>query len=141
MLPDSLRIDRPEDVGAVGDALSALGIGLTLVDPELRVRWANAAIRAYAEEIACGGSHCFTSLWRREQRCGDCLPMLVFASGEAQEGLRERGRPGAPLEVFRVRAVPVRDASGRIAWVAESFVRLGGLAEEIAGGRLTGVRE
>jgi signal transduction histidine kinase len=141
MLPTSLRIGSPEELAPIGEALSALGIGLTLVDPQLRVCWANAAIRAQADEIACGGSHCFSSLWRKEQRCSDCLPMLVFASGEPQEGLRERGRPGAPLEVYRVRAIPVRDTAGEVAWVAESFVRLGGLAEEIAGGRLTGVRE
>jgi PAS domain S-box-containing protein len=57
----------------------------------------------------------------------------VFRTGEAQEGIRERGRPGAPAEAWRVRAVPVFDAGGALTWVAESFVRLTTLAPDLAG--------
>jgi PAS domain S-box-containing protein len=138
MPASQLRISRPGELDALGEALSAFGVGLTLVDREMRVEWANRWILGMARELSCGGSHCFSGLWKASQRCSDCLPLLVFRTGEPQEGLRERARPGSPLEAYRVRAVPVLDASGELRWVAESFVRLSGpgaLADLAAGGK------
>ncbi|MFY3746127.1 PAS domain S-box protein [Anaeromyxobacter sp. Red801] len=128
-----LRVAAPADLEPIGEALAALGIGLTLVDREMRVQLANALVREQASELSCGADHCFSALWRKAQRCSDCLPLLVFRTGEPQEGLRERGRPGAAPEAWRVRAVPVLDAEGRLAWVAESFIRLASLAPDLAG--------
>lgn len=133
MRPASLRIARPDDLAPIGEALSALGIGLSLVDREMRIQFANAYVRAYTSELSCGSDHCFSSMWRITSRCPDCLPLLVFRTGEAQEGLRERGRPGERPEPWRVRAVPVADGEGRLAWVAESFVRLNPLVPQLAG--------
>lgn len=126
MAQSSLRIARPDELDPLGEALSAFGIGLTLVDREMQVRWANRWIQGMAQELSCGGSHCFAAMWKANQRCPDCLPLLVFRTGDAQEGVRERGRPGSPVEAYRVRAVPVADAAGDLRWVAESFVRLSG---------------
>jgi PAS domain S-box-containing protein len=136
MATPPLRIAQPTDLAPLGDALTALGVGLTLVDRDMRVVWANGWITGLAEELSCGGNHCFSALWSARQRCPDCLPLLVFRTGEAQEGVRERGRPGAPQEAFRVRALPVADAGGAVRWVAESFVRLPALGTaDGAGGR------
>jgi PAS domain S-box-containing protein len=136
MLEAALQIAEPKDLDPLGEALSALGVGMTLVDHEMRVQWANRLIVGMAEELSCGGNHCFTSLWRSSQRCPDCLPLLVFRTGQAQEGVRERARPGEPREAYRVRAVPVLDQAGEARWVAESFVRLSSLAMrgDLAGG-------
>jgi PAS domain S-box-containing protein len=132
-MSDELRIRAPEDLDGLGDALSALGIGLTLVDRELRIQWANRWTVRAAGALSCGDDHCFSSLWHGSQRCADCLPLLVFRTGEAQEGVRERGRPGGAGEAYRVRALPVRDPHGELRWVAESFVRLPAGLGELAG--------
>ncbi len=132
--PAHLQVTHPADLAPLGAALSALGIGLTLVDRDLKVEWANEQIRDQATELSCGGHHCFVSLWKKNQRCADCLPLLVFRTGEPQEGVRERARPGGEPEAWRVRAVPVRDAGGAVRWVAESFVRLSELVPDLAGG-------
>jgi PAS domain S-box-containing protein len=129
----SLHIAKPDDMAPVGDALAALGIGLSLVDREMRIQYANAFVREYTHELSCGSDHCFSSMWRATKRCSDCLPLLVFRTGEAQEGLRERGRPGEKPEPWRVRAIPVADATGSVVWVAESFVRLNTLVPDLAG--------
>ena len=128
-----LRITAPSDLAPVGDALAALGIGITLVDRELRVQFANAFVREHTSELSCGGDHCFSALWRRTQRCPDCLPLLVFRTGEPQEGVRERGRSGERCEAWRVRAIPVADTTGQLAWVAESFIRLNALLPALTG--------
>jgi PAS domain S-box-containing protein len=128
-----LRLSRPEELTPFGDMLATLGIGITLVDREMRIQFANSFVREVTSELSCGSDHCFASMWQRTHRCADCLPLLVFRTGEAQEGLRERGRPGERLEAWRVRAVPVTDGSGDIAWVAESFVRLNALLPDLAG--------
>ncbi|HYG67139.1 MAG TPA: PAS domain-containing protein, partial [Anaeromyxobacteraceae bacterium] len=127
-----IQIERPEDLAPLGDALAALGIGVTLVDREMRVRFANAHVKSLAAELDCGKDHCFAALWHSSRRCPDCLPLLVFRTGEPHEGVRERGRPGAPPEAWRVRAAPVYDGAGRIAWVAESLVRLSSLVPDLA---------
>ncbi|HUK66388.1 MAG TPA: PAS domain-containing protein [Anaeromyxobacteraceae bacterium] len=133
MKRDLLRIRSPDDLEPLGVALSALGVGVTLVDRDMRVRWANGFVRELAEELSCGGHHCFQLLWHAGARCPDCLPLLVFRTGEPQEGIRERGRPGAVPEAYRVRAVPILDENGALSWVAESFLRLSSLAPGLAG--------
>ncbi|HSM92761.1 MAG TPA: PAS domain-containing protein, partial [Anaeromyxobacteraceae bacterium] len=130
-----IRISSPADLEPLGAALSALGVAVTLVDREMRVQWANPLVDELASEVSCGGHHCFQALWRSGQRCPDCLPQLVFRTGQPQEGVRERGVRGGPPEAFRVRAIPVHDASGSLAWVAESFLRLTSLGPGLAGGR------
>lgn len=132
MTPE-LQIARPEDLEPLGAALAALGVGLTLVDRQMRVQWANPFITSYASELSCGTDHCFAALWHARHRCADCLPLLVFRTGEPHEGVRERGRPGTAPEAWRVRAIPVRDGAGTLAWVAESFIRLSSLVPDLAG--------
>jgi len=128
-----LRLGSPEELAPIGEALADFGVGVTLVDREMRIQFANRAAREATSELSCGADHCFSALWRSTRRCPDCLPLLVFRTGEAQEGVRERGKAGVPPEAWRVRAIPVLDAEGALTWVAESFVRLAGLAPELAG--------
>ena len=133
MLPPPIRIDAPPGFAPLGSALAALGIGVTLIDREMRIQYANELVHEQATELSCGGDHCFSALWRKGGRCSDCLPLLVFRTGEAQEGVRERGQPGAAPEAWRVRAIPVHDAGGQLAWVAETFLRLASIAPALAG--------
>ncbi len=133
MTPGTFWIDRPEEFARIGEALSQLGIGATLVDRDMRVQWSSALFHEQVPELACGSSHCFNALWGLEKRCPDCMPLLVFRTGEPQEGVRERARPGGPVDAWRVRAVPVRDSSGAVRWVAETFVPLSPLTLHLAG--------
>jgi PAS domain S-box-containing protein len=128
-----LRVAAPGELEPLGQALATLGIGITLVDREMRIQFANSFVREAATELTCGSDHCFSSLWHKAHRCADCLPLLVFRTGEPQEGIRERGRPGERPEAWRVRAVPVADGTGELAWVAETLVRVGALLPELAG--------
>ena len=130
----AIGINSPSDLEAAGDLLASLGIGLSLVDREMRVQWANAFVREQAKELSCGADHCFAAMWNAPQVCSDCLPRQVFRSGQPSEGIRERGRPGATPEAWRVRAIPVHDAEGRLTWVAECLVRLGSLEPALLGG-------
>ncbi len=131
----AIQIDKVEDFVPLGEALSALGVGVTLIDRDMRVHWANQLIQSLASELSCGASHCFSSLWKSTQRCPDCLPLLVFRTGEPQEGVRERALPGGAPEAYRVRAVPVLDGKGELRWVVESLVQLSHLMPSLAGGR------
>ena len=135
MPPTFLRLAVPDQIAPVGEALAALGIGLTLVDRQMRIQYANGFVKESTSELTCGVDHCFSSLWRRAQRCPDCLPLLVFRTGEPQEGVRERSPLGEPPEAWRVRAVPVGDKAGEVTWVAECLVRLGPLLSDLAGRR------
>src|SRR5512143_2665511 len=107
MQPPPIRIDAPPGFAPLGSALASLGIGVTLIDRDMRIQYANELVRDQASELSCGRDHCFAALWSREGRCADCLPLLVFRTGEAAEGIRERGRPGTRPEACRARAVPI----------------------------------
>jgi PAS domain S-box-containing protein len=123
-MKNKLSFDGPDEIIEAGRLLSALDIGLTVVDRDMRLVWANDVATSLADDVVVGGHHCFAALWKRRHRCPDCLSLLVFRTGEPQEGIRERGRPSAPSELYRVRSIPVHDASGEVRWVAESLVRL-----------------
>ncbi len=97
---------------------------MTLVDREMTLVWANEHIREAFRDFRPGADHCFATLWERSRRCSDCLPLLVFRTGEAHEGIRLKGRTGEPLETYRVLALPVRNPDGELCWVAESLLRL-----------------
>jgi PAS domain S-box-containing protein len=131
--PPLLRLATPDQLAPVGDALAALGMGLTLVDRQMRIQYANGFVREETSELSCGHDHCFAALWRRSQRCSDCLPLLVFRTGEPQEGIRERGKGSGQTEAWRVRAIPVADAAGEVTWVAECLVRLTPLLSDLVG--------
>ena len=65
MPPTLLRLAAPDQIAPVGEALAALGIGLTLVDREMRIQYANGFVKESTSELTCGVDHCFSSLWRR----------------------------------------------------------------------------
>lgn len=113
--------------------LASLGIGASVIDRQLHLKWCNSLLeQRRAERTGDGGEHCFAVHWGRHSSCADCLPLLVFQTGEPHEGFRERQLPGQPRQVFRVRAVPLRDDSGRVVEVLESFVDVTALGQALA---------
>src|SRR3990167_6196290 len=120
-----------------GRSLADMGIGASLVDRHLKLSWCNRLLKdQFEERKGDGGEHCFAVHWNRPQRCSDCLPLLVFQTGEPHQGYRERHRPGQPRKMFRVGAAPFRDPSGQMTHVMETFVDVTELGAAIASARL-----
>ncbi len=127
-----IQIGHPRDLDSWGHLASALGIGLTLLDQNLELIWYNELMRQKLPEIAGGPSHtCFAALWKSPRRCSDCLPTLVFSTGEPRVGIRERAQRGSLTEAYRICALPVEDETGRFRWVLESFVNLSSLGPAV----------
>ncbi len=124
MTDTPIVIDELSELEPLGEAAATLGVALSLVDDAMTVRWRNRTCAEWFGELACGGGHCFAWHWGRSERCADCLPLLVFRSGEPREGLRVRGRPGEPRSAFRVTALPVQSRDGLRRWVLETMVPL-----------------
>ncbi len=76
-----LRVAAPADLEPLGQALATLGIGITLVDREMRIQFANSFVREAATELTCGKDHCFSSLWHEAHRSSaqNVLPGTVAA--------------------------------------------------------------
>ncbi len=131
----TVHLNAPDDLDPAGEAASAVAIGMMLIDRDMKVVWANDYLRERCEELLKGEPRpCFQALWERSEQCADCLPNLLFQTGVAQEGLRERRRPGEPSEIYRVRAAPAIDKEGRLRWALESFVNLSSLGLSVMGG-------
>lgn len=88
-----LSIDGPRDLDVLAIPTRELGIDLVVIDREMRVVWSNQVVVNKRLESSSRPVHCFSAQWGRGDRCPDCLPLLGFRTGEAQEGLRERGKP------------------------------------------------
>ena len=135
-----LAVSQPMTPAALeewGRTLADLGIGASLVDRQLRLSWCNRLLQEQFEQHqGDGGEHCFAVHWSRKQRCSDCLPLLVFQTGEPHQGYRERHRPGQPRKMFRVGAAPIHDPAGQVTHVMETFVDVTELGAAIASGRL-----
>ncbi len=133
----AVDLTNTELLDAFGRLLADLGIGASLVDRELRLTWCNPVVRSqWLRGPGDGPEHCFALQWDRSARCADCLPILVFETGEPREGYRERHRPGQSDRVYRVRAIPARDAAGRLTHVLETYIDVTDLGRAIATARL-----
>ncbi len=120
-----MRLAHPHDLEPLGRLAEEAGIGLTLIDASMAVVWANGA--AGCGELPSGDgppTHCFAAKWGRTSRCPDCIPRLVFRTGEARRGMRERAAPGQPRQTYWVRAIPVEDSSGEVRWVLECTMHM-----------------
>jgi PAS domain S-box-containing protein len=136
-----VKLNRPEDLDPIDDISSSLGITLALVDREMSIVWANDLLESlFRGPETAGSRHCFASLWARDERCPDCIPALVFSTGEPREGLRERGLPGEPPQLRLVRGLPVRGPDGGLEWVLEATMLLdAGAAASLPGLRVSHV--
>jgi PAS domain S-box-containing protein len=122
---DRVKLNRPEDLDPIDEVSSSLGITLALVDREMNIVWANGKLESlFREPVPRSTRHCFAALWARHERCPDCIPALVFSTGEPREGIRERGGPGEPPQPRLVRGLPVHGPDGRLEWVLEATMLL-----------------
>jgi PAS domain S-box-containing protein len=122
-----------EQIESLGELLADLGVAACLVDRGLRIAWSNRLIGSGCADLAVNdGGHCFAVHWSRASRCADCLPILVFETGEPREGYRERQRPGERRRVYRVRALAVRGERGEVSHVLETLVDVTDLALRVS---------
>jgi PAS domain S-box-containing protein len=87
-------------------------MGITILDKDLRLVWANRYFRERIDTLAgvCG-KHCFAGLDPGEERCEDCLPLVVQRTGMARETVRTVRNPIGTLSYFRVVAARLSDDS------------------------------
>ena len=127
-----ITIEHPGELDVLAVPARELGIEISVIDREMRVVWSSQVAMLDRMASSKDALHCFAAKWGRSRRCPDCLPLLVFRTGEGHEGLRERGRPGRPKQVYRVHAIPIYDPSGDLRWVMECTIAAGASAASAA---------
>ncbi len=111
-----MRISAPSELEPLGELARLLGMSMSLIDPSMKILWASVQ----GDDQGPGAIHCYASKWGRSERCQDCLPVLVFRTGEPRSGWRERTPVGGAKTTLWVTAQPVRDMEGELRWVLES---------------------
>ncbi|KAF5087460.1 Adaptive-response sensory-kinase SasA [anaerobic digester metagenome] len=102
----------------VGAILSALDTGQSLVDPDMTIAWVNQEARDILPEQEPVGQKCYRYFESLDEPCEVCAAQRVFATGEVtrvEKCVLRRGR------WMNIVAQPVKDASGRVTHVLESF--------------------
>lgn len=90
--------------------LDGIPDSLTLLDPDLKVVWANrSTLELWGEDIRPGEAFC-RGQWKGDEPCEDCAAERCFASGRPEEGLDATpdGR------VWGVKTFPLLDAEGKV---------------------------
>jgi PAS domain S-box-containing protein len=102
----------------VGAILSALDTGQSLVDPDMTIVWVNQEARDILPEQEPIGQKCYRYFEGLNEPCEVCAAQRVFATGEVTRVEKCVSRRGRWMNIV---AQPVKDASGRVTHVLESF--------------------
>ncbi|WP_052959148.1 PAS domain S-box protein [Methanoculleus sediminis] len=102
----------------VGAILSALDTGQSLVDPDMTIVWVNQEARDILPEQEPIGQKCYRYFESLNEPCEVCAARRVFATGEVTRVEKCVSRRGRWMNIV---AQPVKDASGRVTHVLESF--------------------
>jgi PAS domain S-box-containing protein len=118
-ITEHVEADRrvAEERDRLDTVLTALDTGLTLLNRDMTVAWANQKIRRLFPGQDPVGSPCHRFFAQSETPCPGCPALKTFASGQVEHD--ERYLP-AQGKWFSHIAQPVRDADGRIVQVLES---------------------
>ncbi len=98
--------------------LEAIDDGVTIIGPDMRLIYANRAIREiFGEDVV--GDFCFAAFKGVEGVCRDCLARQVFRDGEAVIGTQASISKTAGRRFTETSASPFRDESGKVVAVIE----------------------
>jgi PAS domain S-box-containing protein len=103
----------------VGAILSALDTGQSLVDPDMTIVWVNQKAREFFPEYEPVGGKCYRLFEGMSEPCEVCAARQAFSTGEVtriEKFVPYRGR------WFHIIAQPMKDASGQVIQVLESFL-------------------
>jgi len=103
----------------VEEMAGVLGIGLYVIDSELRIVSANEMGRIYVEVGEEDGDfHCCGNV-DDEGRCRDCLRSLVFKTGAPQHATVQLKIPAGDVRWVEMTCIPLRDEQGAVTHVAK----------------------
>ena len=111
---EALREEK-ERVGAI---LSALDTGQSLVEPDMTIVWVNQKAREFFPEYEPIGGKCYRLFEGMSEPCEVCAARQTLETGEVtriEKYVPYRGR------WFGIVAQPIKDASGKVVRVLESF--------------------
>ncbi|WP_164913679.1 PAS domain S-box protein [Methanoculleus taiwanensis] len=111
---EALRREN-ERVGAI---LSALDTGQSLVEPDMTIVWVNQKAREFFPEYEPIGQKCHRLFEGLSEPCEVCAARAAFSTGEVtriEKFVPYRGR------WFDIVAQPIKDGSGEVVRVLESF--------------------
>jgi len=106
----------------MGSILTALDTGLSLIDREMTILWVNQKVRDTFPDQEPVGQKCYRLYEGRDTPCEECATRQAFVTGEVTR--IEKYIPGtssAPGRWLLLATQPIRDESGQVLHVLESF--------------------
>jgi PAS domain S-box-containing protein len=92
--------------------LEAMGKGVSIIDPQMRLLWMNKAEQDLVQERG-QKLECYRAFRRRDKPCPGCPALEAISAGEKQEALMPCWVKGEE-RIFEVAAVPIHDQRERI---------------------------
>ncbi len=106
----------------MGAILTALDTGLSLIDRDMTILWVNQKVRDLFPGRDPVGQKCYRFYERKESPCGVCAARQSLATGKvASVDKYVPGEGSAPGHWLHLVSQPVRDRSGQVTQMLESF--------------------
>jgi two-component system, NtrC family, response regulator HydG len=107
----------PLDESFVRALTDAIGDGITVIDPSLRILYQNRILASvYGDRV---GQHCFKAYRNLDEPCGDCLVVDVLKDGRPRNGIRDVRLATGDVLFIEFSSAPLRDAAGKITGAVE----------------------
>jgi len=98
--------------------LEHVGAGLVLLDPELRVVWANKESKCrFGVQDESNGRLCYEAWFGRSEPCEECAALRAFATGQPATAITERRTAAGGIRHYQKIATPILDPRGRVSRV------------------------
>ncbi|MFH1856786.1 MAG: ATP-binding protein [Candidatus Omnitrophota bacterium] len=105
--------------------LNEIGQGVTIIDKDLRIVWANAVIENWAGSLEIiKGKHCYKTYQQRESPCENCPGIKAFDTGSSHRARQYVYDTCGNIKYFEFSSVPLKDEAGEITAVAEFAIDL-----------------
>ncbi len=98
--------------------LSAQNTGLTLIAPDMTIRWASQKIREMFPQSEPVGQKCHVFYESIQRICDHCPTRTAFENGKASESERFNAVSGRWIRIF---SLPMKDPQGNIVHVLEAI--------------------
>ncbi len=115
-----LALLEKEDVPSVANVFDAFGEGISILDKDFGVLWANKKIRENSGELhKIKGAQCYKAFNLGDEICANCPSTKTFKTGTKQKSVEVVIDKEGKKKFFEISSQPIKDNKGKIVAVLE----------------------
>ncbi|MBI2560224.1 MAG: PAS domain S-box protein, partial [Planctomycetes bacterium] len=102
------------------DIVSEMGVGLSLIDRDMKVVWMNKLQSKWFGEIGeLRGMQCYNAYWNNNEICQECPSRRTFTSGNLEKSVKSYITPDGKQKWYNITSSPLKSSTGHVTYVLE----------------------